>query len=195
MNKPLRKLALAALLLPMTVMPMISAAQSPRLDLPDLQSLAHNASDTVNISLGPWLLHTAGALIDDKDPNALSAKQLLAGIDSIRVRSFEFSRDAAYSAADIEPVRRQLDGHGWTPLLQSHDRNTGEQVDVYVMMDNDRTKGFALISSEPRQLTIINITGSIDLASLPALERRLHLPAVSAVTEATNPPSAVMPSL
>lgn len=191
MNKFSRTLAFAAVLLPT-----IAAAQNPHLDLPDFRSLARNASDSVNISLGPWLLHFAGSLVSDKDPDKAGAKQLLAGIDSIQVRSYEFSSDSAYSAADLDTVRRQLEAPGWTALLQSRDQQKGERVDIYVMRDADRTKGFALIASEPRQVTIVNITGSIDLASLPALERQLHLPAMQLpVHDTTNPHSATMPSL
>jgi len=179
-NKNFRRLAFAASLriACAAVLPTMAVAQNPQLSLPDFRSLAHNASESVNISLGPWLLHMAGSLVDDKDPDSAATKQLLSGIDSIQVRSYEFKTDAAYSAADIETVRRQLEAPGWTPLLQSQDLQKGEKVDVYIMMDKDRTKGFALIASEPRQVTIINIAGSIDLNSLPTLERRLHLPSV-----------------
>jgi len=182
-NKYFRTLAFAAVMLPT-----IAAAQNPELHLPDFRSLARNASDSVNISLGPWLMHLAASFVDDHDPNAAGEKKLLAGINSIQVRSYEFSSDSAYSAADLETVRRQLEAPGWTPLLQSRDQQKGERVDVYVMMDADHTKGFALIASEPRQVTIVNIAGSIDLASLPALERQLHLPPMKLpVVETTNP--------
>ena len=191
MNNFFRTLAVAAMLLPT-----IAAAQNPQLDLPDFRSLARNASDSVNISLGPWLLHFAGSLVSDKDPDSASEKQLLTGIDSIQVRSYEFSSDSAYSAADLETVRRQLEAPGWTPLVQSRDQQKGERVDIYVMRDADHTKGFALIASEPRQVTIVNITGSIDLAKLPAIERQLHLPALKLpVHETTNPRGATDESL
>ncbi len=191
MNNPFRTLAFASLLLPT-----IAAAQNPRLELPDFRSLARNASSSVNISLGPWLLHMAGSFVDDKDEDAADAKKLLEGIDSVQVRSYEFSSDSAYSPADIETVRRQLEAPGWTPLLHSQDQQKGEMVDIYVMMDKDQTKGFALIASEPREVTIVNITGSIKLASLPAVERQLHLPPVKLpVTEPANPRSSAAETL
>jgi len=179
-----------AALVPATgaLFPATAAAQSPQLSLPDFRSLAHNASESVNINLGPWLLRMAGSLVDDKDPDAAATRKLLSGIDSIQVRSYEFNTDSAYSAADIETVRKQLEAPGWTPLLQSQDHQKGEKVDIYIMMDQDHTKGFALIASEPRQVTIINIAGSIDLKSLPTLERQLHLPPVKLpVADAAKP--------
>jgi Domain of unknown function (DUF4252) len=173
------KLALACLLLPT-----LAAAQDARLKLPDFSALAGKATETVNISLGPWLLHMAGAFIDDKDEDAAATKHLLAGIHSIQVRSYQFPTDFAYSSADIDSVRKQLSGPGWSQLMQVHHRDKSENVDMYILIENNLTKGFALISSEPRQFTIINIVGSINVDDLPKLEGRLHLPKVSA--EGTN---------
>jgi hypothetical protein len=171
-NKPRWMLAIFALLLPA-----IGAAQNPELSLPDFKSSAHNATSSVNISLGPWLLHTVGSLIDDHDADGAAAKRLFAGIESIRVRTYQFDSDAFPSAA-IDSVRRQLEGPGWSQLLQSRDRNQGEGVEIYIMTERDRTKGFALLATEPREFTIINIVGSIRLEDLPRLEQRLQLPSV-----------------
>ena len=161
---------------PACLLPTLAAAQDARLKLPDFSSLAGKATETVNISLGPWLLHMAGAFIDDKDEDAAATKHLLAGIHSIQVRSYQFPTDFAYSSADIDSVRKQLSGPGWSQLMQVHHRDKSENVDMYILVENNLTKGFALISSEPRQFTIINIVGSINIDDLPKLEGRLHRP-------------------
>jgi hypothetical protein len=61
--------------------------------------------------------------------------------------------------------------------MQVHDREKSEDVDVYIAIENNRTTGFALIASEPRQFTIINIVGSVARTDLPKIENYLHLPA------------------
>jgi Domain of unknown function (DUF4252) len=165
------KLALVCFLLPA-----LAAAQDATLKLPDFGPLAGKATESVNITLGPWLLHTAAALVDGKDADSAQTKKLLAGIKSIQIRSFEFATDFAYSTADIDAVRQQLAAPGWNQLMQVHSRNTNENVDMYILVENNLTKGFALISSEPRQFTIINIVGSINIEDLPKLENQLHLP-------------------
>jgi hypothetical protein len=48
------------------------------------------------------------------------------------------------------------------------------------MVENDRASGFALIASEPREFTIINIVGSIRVEDLPRLEEHLRLPKIDA---------------
>jgi hypothetical protein len=164
------KIVLSCLLIPAAV-----SAQDARLKLPQFKSLAGKATESVNISLSPWLLHMAGAFIDEKDADSAATKQLLAGIKGIEIRSYHFATDFAYSAADIDGVRSQLSGPGWSQLMQVHHLDKSEDVDMYVLIENNVTKGFALIASEPREFTIINIVGSINVDDLPKLENHLHL--------------------
>jgi hypothetical protein len=141
--------------------------------------LAGKATESVNISLSPWLLHMAGAFIDEKDEDSVAAKQLLSRIKSIEIRSYKFAADNAYSSADIEGLRAQLAGPGWSRLMQVHHREKSEDVDMYVLIENNVSKGFALIASQPREFTIINIVGSIAVDELPKLQSHLHLPKVA----------------
>jgi len=170
------KVALAWLLVPA-----LAAAQDARLKLPEFKTFAGKATESVNISLSPWLLRMAGAFIDEKDEDSAATKHLLAGIKSIEIRSYQFATDFAYSAADIDGVRSQLSGPGWNQLMQVHHRDQSEDVDMYVLIENNVTKGFALVASQPRQFTIINIVGSINVEDLPKLQSHLHLPKVADV--------------
>jgi hypothetical protein len=168
------ELALACLLLPTW-----GAAQDAKLRLPDFSSLAGKATESVNVSLNPWLLRIAAASLDDKDADSAATKKLLSGIKAIEIRNYQFATDFAYSAADIDAVRRQLAAPGWSQLMQVHNRKEGTDVDMYILLENDRTRGFALIASEPREFTIINIVGSISVEDLSRLENHLHLPKVA----------------
>ena len=166
----------AGLALTCTLLPAITMAQSGKLNLPDFRALSHSATDTTNISLGPLLLHTAAFFIDDKDPDSASTKQVLASLDSVQIRSYEFAKDYEYPREEVEAVKRQLAAPGWTPLVQTHS-SKGEDVDIYIMVENDQTKGLALISREPKEFTIINVVGSIRLQDLHKLQNQLHIPA------------------
>lgn len=174
------KIRLAGIAIVCALLPALGAAQDAQLRLPDFSSLADKAKGSVNISLNPWLLRVAASLMDDKDPDGAATKKLLAGIKSIEVRSYEFDADFAYSADDIDAVRRQLAAPGWSRLMQVHDRKKSEDVDMYIFTENSRTGGFALIAREPRQFTIVNIVGSISPEDLPKLEEHLHLPKAGA---------------
>lgn len=167
------KIRMLMVALACSLLPGLAAAQDAKLKLPEFRSLASKATESVNISLSPWLLHMAGSFIDDKDEDSVATKRMLAAIKSIEVRSYQFASDDAYSPADIESVRSQL--AGWSQIMQVHHREKSEDVDMYVLIENNVTKGFALIAREPREFTIINIVGSISVDDLPKLQSHLHL--------------------
>ncbi len=144
--------------------------------LPDFQALQRQATDSVNISLDPWALVSVAAFIGGDDADSVATKKMLSGIRSIQVRSFNFGSDFVYPTAAVEGIRQQLAGPGWTKMVQVHDHKQREDVDIYVMLDQHRANGFALIASDSRQLTIINIVGSLDMDDLPRLERQFHIP-------------------
>ena len=102
-------------------------------------------------------------------------KKLLSGIKSIAVRSYEFDSDFVYSKDDVEAVRKQLSAPGWTQLAQVLKRNKAQEVDVYVALTDDQAKGFAIVASEPRKFTILNIVGSIDLEQIAKLQHHMDL--------------------
>jgi hypothetical protein len=43
-------------------------------------------------------------------------------------------------------------------------------------VDRDKVNGLAIIASEPRELTIVNIVGSVDLQKLHQLEGHFGVP-------------------
>jgi len=93
--------------------------------------------------------------------------------------NFTFDSDDAYSRSDIDSVRKQLQGPGWSALVQVHKREPREDVDVYVCLEDEKVKGLAVIASEPREFTIVNIVGSIDLDKIAQLEGQFGIPEMS----------------
>ncbi len=146
--------------------------------VPSFRSLEPAAVSSVNIDLGPWLLHLAGAVMDDHDPNTATVKSVLAGLKLVQIRSFAFADDFEYPNAEVAELRRQFAGPRWTSLLQAHDRKANQQVDIFIAREKDETRGLALIASDPHQFTVINVAGAIKLEELPALEEQLHIPPV-----------------
>ena len=85
------------------------------------------------------------------------------------------SNRQAGPAAVSEAVRKQLSAPGWTQLAQVRKRNKSQEVDVYVALTDDQAKGFAIVASEPRKFTILNIVGSIDLEQIAKLQHHMDL--------------------
>lgn len=153
-----------------------AADSKGRLDLPSFSNLQSKATEVVDITLGAWPLALASKFMEADDAESVEMKKLISGIKSIAVRSYEFDHDFAYSKEDVDAVRAQLEAPGWTQLVQVRKRgNQAQDVDVYVALDADQAKGFAIIASEPRKFTILNIVGSIDLDQVAKLQNHMDL--------------------
>jgi hypothetical protein len=163
---------LVALLAPV----LACAAPSAKLAFPSFAALQQKASESVIISLDSAMLGLAGKFLDGNDPQDAATKDVLNGLQGIFVRSYTFDRDSAYQQSDIDAVRSQLAAPGWNRLLQTHSRKSRADVDIYIMIDNNQAVGLALIASEPRQFTIVNIVGAIDLDKLHKLEGQFGVP-------------------
>ena len=162
--------------------------ESGQLTLPDFRSLENQATESTVVTLGPWLLHFASHFASNRDPDSAATKRLLATIKSLTIHSYEFDRDNVYSQTDVEAVRSQLTAPNWTRLAQVRSK-LRDNVDVYVSMEGEQTTGLAIISSEPRELTIVNIVGPINPEDWQQLSEHLNLPGVKS-TE-SNPPRPV----
>jgi hypothetical protein len=167
--------AAASLALPVSV-----KAADPELRIPDFSHLQSKAIDSVDITIDGFLMrlarHFAAADANAEDQQALD---VLKGVKSVRVRNFQFDADDAYSKSDIDSVRKQLITPGWSPLVQVHKREPREDVDIYVCLENGKATGLAVIASEAREFTIVNIVGSIDIDKVAQLEGQFGIPRVS----------------
>ncbi len=164
------------LLLVMLAPTLAWAAPNPRLELPEFSALAHKATESVTITLDSSLLALAARFLDASDPQDAAAKEVLKGVQGIYVRSYTFDEDSAYRQSDIDAVRNQLSTPGWNRLVQTRSRKTHANVDIYILVVNNQAIGLAVIASEPRQFTIVNIVGAIDLEKLHKLEGQFGVP-------------------
>jgi hypothetical protein len=176
-SRPLVALALAVTL----ALSVGQANADPELKIPDFSHLRHKAVDSVDMTIDGFLLRIARkfAKADADDPEAAATAAFLENIKSVRVRNFTFDEDGAYSKADVDSVRKQLGSPGWSQLVQVHRNAPQEDVDVYVNMEGDQVKGLAVIASEPREFTIVNIVGSIDVDKIGRLEGQFGIPQLS----------------
>jgi hypothetical protein len=165
--------ASAALLAPAT-----GLAADPELKLPDFSHLRNAAVDYTDITLDGFLLRVAKhfAAKDEEEDEAIG---ILNEIKSVRVREFQFDSDGAYSRADIDAVRKQLSAPGWSPLIQQRSRQSGSNVDVYLNTADGKILGIAVVESEPRSFTIVNVVGNISIDRLAKLSGEFGIPEVS----------------
>jgi hypothetical protein len=159
-------------------------AQEPaRLLLPNLDALAKRAADTVDVTLDASLLQLAASFMTGGDADEAAVKELIRGLKGIYVKSYEFDADGAYSSTDLDGVRAQLGRGSWTRLVNVTSSRERSVSEVYAWMDQGVSNGLAIISAEPRELTIVNIVGRIDLDKLRRLEGQFGIPKVPAGAE------------
>lgn len=177
-NARLLALAAAACL----TLPLLATARGPELQLPSFPGLREQATESVDLTLGWMPLHLMGWLVKDGDPDSAQVREALKGLKSVQIRSYRFGTDYAYPQADIDRLRAQLSAPEWSPLVQvrkrgDHEGQDKEHVDIYLALEDKKVKGLVIIACEPRELTIVNIVGTIDLEQIASLRRTFVPPA------------------
>jgi hypothetical protein len=143
----------------------------------NLDHLAAKAADSVDISLNGSMLQFAAKFLDGKDADEARVKKLIAGIEGIYVRSFEFKKDGEWSQADLDGVRDQLKAPDWSRMVGVKSSGEGSSAEVYVRSGQDKkVTGIAIVVTEPREFTVVNLAGTIDLDSLADLSGHFGVP-------------------
>jgi hypothetical protein len=78
----------------------------------------------------------------------------------------------------VESFRAPLHPPDWQRIVGTHSNEEGETVEVYIKNDNKGIGGLAIIATEPKELTLVNIVGAIDLDSLSDLGKHFNFPEV-----------------
>lgn len=159
----------------------------PGFDFKQLDKLGANAKDATSVTLeGPTLKLAAsflGSDADDKDAAAL--KSLVARLKGIYVRSWEFDKAGMYNAADIEPFRAYVRGQQWSRIVEV--KEADESSEVYLKTGTaDKFGGVAIISAEPRELTIVYIEGTISIDDVAKLSGNLDIPDLDVLKHGTS---------
>ncbi|HUA92060.1 MAG TPA: DUF4252 domain-containing protein [Terracidiphilus sp.] len=164
------KIALALGLLVLTLSTFAQNA-APPLPLPPAveKELASKASNVTEVTLGKNMLGFAAKFMNDKDSDDAATRQLIAGLDGIYVRNYEFDKEGAYSMDEVDKLRQYFETSEWTPIVRSREKKNAELTDVMVKMVNGESRGMFILSAEPKELSIVLILGPIRMDQLGAL--------------------------
>jgi len=168
----MRKLIIAFTLMLAVAIP--ASAQRINLDFP---GLADRAEEVVDVTLDASMLRLAAKFLGGNDPDEREIRDMINGLQGIYVRSYEFAKDGEYDRALIERVMSQL-GPTWKPLVTVRSK-TKENVNIMADVRGDRINGLVIIAAEPREFTVVNIVGDIDLDRLSKLEGEFGIPKIT----------------
>lgn len=155
------------LLLLSLLTPGAALAQGARLQLDHLDRLADKAKETVDVTVDAAMLKQTAGFFAGKGADTEKFQRLLEGVTGIYVKSFQFGVPDAYTDADVEAVRKQVSGSGWSRVVGI--RGKRELTEIYLWKEREANGGLVVIAAQPNELTVVNIVGRVDLASLGAL--------------------------
>jgi len=123
----------------------------------DLDSLgASDVDQVMTLSIGPALLHFAASHVDD-DPEV---RELLNGLDGVRIRVYEIDGDASRVAARMGTMSRHLQDDGWEPVLSI--KQGSEAAHMLLRVVNEQICGMTvLVSDGDSEAVVINLMGEI----------------------------------
>jgi len=105
----------------------------------------------VDVSLDKSLLRLAAHFLSDRDDDQVRAKRLIAGLDSVTVRSYEFDAAGEYTRADVDAVRAQLQPPAWSRVIGVTSKRNSEDADVYVKTESSGNLGGIVIIAADRE--------------------------------------------
>ena len=154
---------------------LVANAQDSRIQTASLDHLAAKASQSFDVNVDERLMKMAAKVFSDQDADERKIKKLVEGLKGIYVRSFEFDTSGQYTTADLESIRTQVRGPGWTRMVNVTSKKDGN-LEVYLLFHGDMVNGLAVLHSDEKELTVVNIVGPVDLDKLAQLEGQFGVP-------------------
>jgi hypothetical protein len=78
----------------------------------------------------------------------------------------------------LQPIRAQLHAPDWSKVVgvdRKADRATSE---IYIKTDQGKIVGVVILNAEPKELSVVYIEGTIDLAGLASLGGNFGIPPI-----------------
>jgi hypothetical protein len=123
----------------------------------DLESLGTRDTDNVmTLSIGPALLRFAANHVDD-DPEV---RELLKGLDGVRIRIYEIDADAGRVATRIDNMSRHLQDNGWEAVMLIREEDESTHM-LLRTVDGQICGMTALVSDGESEAVVINLMGEI----------------------------------
>jgi Domain of unknown function (DUF4252) len=166
------KRALAVIFIAVCALPV--AAQQINLDMPGLRD---KASEEVTVTLDARMLRLAAKFLSN-DSDERNVRDIVQKLQGIYVRSYEFDHEGEYDRTVIEHVKSQL-GADWQKIVDVRSK-LGENSEIYTQSRGEQIVGLVVITAEPKELTVVNIVGPIDLDRLADLQGQFGIPKVKA---------------
>ena len=153
-----------------------SSAQNAKIQTDALDKLFPKAVETVDVSVEGSLLQVASKFLSTSKPDEAAVRDLISALKGVYVKGFEFEKEGEYSESDIESVRSQLRAPGWDRIVGVRSKRDGQNVEVYLMINNSVIDGIGVLVFEPKELYVVNVVGPIDPEKVNQLRGQFGIP-------------------
>jgi len=146
------------------------------------KTLAARATHTTEVTLDKSMLAFASKFMDGKDEDGKADKddqavqQMIKGLQGVYVRSYEFDKEHAYTAEELEWLRKYFESSDWSPMVRDRTKGIANGTDVYVKLVNNQMHGLFVLDAEAKELTLVLILGPIDIDKLSQLGGNFGIP-------------------
>ncbi|MEO8661427.1 MAG: DUF4252 domain-containing protein [Bryobacteraceae bacterium] len=154
-----------------------------------LDALEAKASERVNVTLDANLLQMATKFLSQDNSEEAKVKKAVSKLKGVYVRGFEFEQEGAYSKADVDAIRKELKTPDWSRIVDTFSKKDGESAEVYLHLTKGLVTGLAVLVAGPKELTVVNLVGSIDIEELSDLGGKFGIPEMER-KKALAPPKA-----
>ncbi|MBI3653918.1 MAG: DUF4252 domain-containing protein [Acidobacteria bacterium] len=156
-------------------------AQDAKLRIDHLNKLSDKAVQIIDVNMGESIIQLAASMLNEKrSPDEAKIKELIKGIQGVFVKRFEFDKEGEFTDSDIAPIRSQLhDNPAWERIVSVISRKKGGDkmnVEVFLMSQGTVVKGLAVLATEAKAITVVNLVGPVDLQKLSELEGKFGIP-------------------
>jgi hypothetical protein len=146
----------------------ISALAQQKFDFKSLDKLGANATESTNITLEGDTLKLATSFLGDDSGS-------LKNLTGVYVRSFEFAKTGQYNEADLAPLRAYLKTLQWPKIVDVKEADETSEIYLYPL-PNNRLGGLAIVSAEPKEVTVVFISGVLNMSDIGKLGGTLGIP-------------------
>ena len=133
----------------------------------DQPGLEKKADEVVEVNLEGKSLEQGSRLLAIRQGVSAPVKSLLGGLKGIYRRTYRFATGGkGYEAADVASIHERMADEGWAPVIDVKNNSKQAAVTVYSYTEGENVAGVTVVSSDPSEVTVVNIVGPVDLQTL-----------------------------
>jgi Domain of unknown function (DUF4252) len=149
----------------------IPAFAQQTFDFKTLDKMGANATESTNITLEGDTLRLATSFLGNQ-------LDMLKNLTGVYVRSFEYAKSGQYRDEDLAPLRTYLKTLNWTKIIDVKESEETSEIFLQPLPDN-KLGGLAIVSAEPKEVTVVFISGTMNINDVGKLGGNLGIPNIT----------------